>query len=203
MSQIRRLRRTDATILPWKNGRGETAQIALWPPHGEFGRGDFDWRLSRAAVVEDGAFSSFPGFDRALVIVEGQGLRLDHGGGEPPAVLRALSPYRFSGDDATTATLIDGPIRDCNLIWRRARVKAVVRVFSDAGREASVDIGGDHAIIHGIAGTIDVTIGDGLESFELAPFETLWIQGGAARGSARIRPRDSAGAWIVARLDEL
>lgn len=45
--------------MPWKNGRGETTEIAVWPEGA--GLQDFGWRLSMAGVSEHGAFSAFPG----------------------------------------------------------------------------------------------------------------------------------------------
>ena len=51
--------------MPWKNGGGETAEIAVSPPGAALD--DFDWRLSMARVETDGPFSAFPGIDRTLV----------------------------------------------------------------------------------------------------------------------------------------
>ena len=45
-----RLGRGDARVLPWKNGRGTTTELALWPADARFERGEFDWRLSIAPV---------------------------------------------------------------------------------------------------------------------------------------------------------
>ena len=41
--------------IPWKNGKGQTTELAI-SENGSID--DFDWRLSIASVVEDGAFSS-------------------------------------------------------------------------------------------------------------------------------------------------
>ena len=65
----------------WKNGGGETAEIAVSPPGAALDA--FDWRLSMAKVETDGPFSAFPGIDRTLAILEGEGIRLSVGG-EPP-----------------------------------------------------------------------------------------------------------------------
>jgi len=48
---------------PWKNGKGETTELAI----SEGGTlENFDWRLSIASVTEDGAFSYFTGYCRNL-----------------------------------------------------------------------------------------------------------------------------------------
>src|SRR5258708_2763617 len=60
--QIRQLTPADARRVPWKNGRGVTDELALWPPGASFERGDFDWRIACAGVDAAGPFSAFPGF---------------------------------------------------------------------------------------------------------------------------------------------
>ncbi|MBM3986021.1 MAG: hypothetical protein FJ296_10095, partial [Planctomycetes bacterium] len=76
---LRVLRAADARRVPWRNGRGVTEELALAPPGASFERGDFDWRVARATVAQAGPFSAFPGFERVLVVVQGAGLRLEHG----------------------------------------------------------------------------------------------------------------------------
>ena len=51
---------------PWKNGGGETAEIAVSPAGAGFD--DFDWRISTAIVAQSGPFSGFPGVDRVLTL---------------------------------------------------------------------------------------------------------------------------------------
>jgi len=58
------LRSADHKRMPWKNGGGETVEIAISPQGA--GLADFDWRVSMATVASDGPFSVFPGIDRTL-----------------------------------------------------------------------------------------------------------------------------------------
>jgi hypothetical protein len=58
------LRAADHRTMPWKNGGGETTEIAVSPPHA--GLADFDWRISMAKVASDGSFSIFPEIDRTF-----------------------------------------------------------------------------------------------------------------------------------------
>ncbi len=44
--------------MPWKNGGGETAEIAVFPPSADLS--EFGWRISMATVSSDGPFSAFP-----------------------------------------------------------------------------------------------------------------------------------------------
>ena len=53
----------------WRNQLGWTREIARWPL-----QGDWDWRLSIAEIECDAAFSAFPGVDRELVLLAGNGV---------------------------------------------------------------------------------------------------------------------------------
>ena len=66
---------------PWKNGGGETIEIAVFPAGASVD--DFDWRISMALVATDGPFSTFSGIDRTLTILDGQGIDL-FVEGQPP-----------------------------------------------------------------------------------------------------------------------
>src|SRR5690606_25402118 len=61
--------------MPWKNGGGVTVEIAVHPQDASVD--DFDWRVSMATVASDGSFSVFPGIDRTLSVLEGDGIVLD------------------------------------------------------------------------------------------------------------------------------
>lgn len=122
---------------PWKNGGGETREIAAFPAGAGFG--DFDWRLSIATIAEDGAFSAFPGIDRTLVLLSGNGvaLRLDNG---PEHVLRPGDLVTFAGEQAARSRLLDGTVRDLNVMLRRGRVTAQVERVTLRDR-ADLDLG--------------------------------------------------------------
>lgn len=104
---------------PWKNGGGETRELAVAPPGA--GLDDFDWRISCAQVASGGPFSVFPGVDRSLAVLEGAGLRLDFAGGEAHSLTAACAPLAFAGERAVEATLPGGPVGDFNLMTRRER----------------------------------------------------------------------------------
>ena len=103
----------------WRNQLGWTREITR-QPDGE----DWDWRLSIAEIECDAAFSSFPGIDRALVLLSGNGLRLRFDDGE----VRELQPphdlVHFAGERGVVGELIDGATHDFNLMWCRERVHA-------------------------------------------------------------------------------
>ena len=114
----------------WKNGLGETAEIAISPQGAALDA--FDWRISLACLETSGPFSLFPGIDRTLTVVAGAGFRLavdEH----PPAELTLRSePITFGGESAVAATLLAGPVTDLNVMTRRDRLWHRVRRASGA-----------------------------------------------------------------------
>ena len=104
---------------PWKNGGGTTTEIAVHPAGATLET--FDWRLSIARVGGDGPFSLFEGIDRTLTLIEGVGMRLDIDGAPSQVLTTRSAPLAFPGDVPVTARLIDGPIRDLNVMTRRGR----------------------------------------------------------------------------------
>lgn len=166
----------DVRRVPWKNGRGVTEELALWPPTASFARADFDWRVSRAVVDEDGPFSSFPGFDRILVVTDGRGVLLTHGDDAPRARVRPLEPYGFSGDWPTRAELDGGPIADLNVLVRRDRQRADVQVSRLGRRRVIESLDAEHALVCVLSGSVVARVTGAEEPYELAPRDTLWIR---------------------------
>ncbi|WP_448953460.1 HutD/Ves family protein [Labrys neptuniae] len=113
------IRFADLTPKPWKNGGGTTTEIAVSPEGAGFD--DFDWRLSVAEVASDGPFSVFPEIDRTLTLIEGNGLTMAIAGREAVTLTTTAAPLAFPGDVPVSASLVDGPIRDFNVMSRRGR----------------------------------------------------------------------------------
>lgn len=112
---MRVVRSAEQREMPWKNGGGSTRELLVHPPGA--GLDDFQLRLSRASVVEDGPFSTFPGVERWICVIEGAGMDLDCEGA--PLALDPGVFVRFSGDARTSGRLRAGPVRDLNLMLRR------------------------------------------------------------------------------------
>ncbi|TCM55965.1 hypothetical protein C8J36_103332 [Rhizobium sp. PP-F2F-G48] len=111
------LRNSDHRRMPWKNGGGETVEIAVFPPSASLET--FGWRISMASVATDGPFSIFSGVDRTLSILDGRGMVLEIAGREPVTLTVQDAPLAFPADAATDATLVDGAITDLNVMTRR------------------------------------------------------------------------------------
>jgi environmental stress-induced protein Ves len=177
MREVVHLTADDVREFPWRNGRGVTEELALWPPGSAFERGDFDWRISKASVAEPGPFSAFPGFDRILVVTEGDGLVLEHGDRARRARLRRFEPYGFSGDWPTTAELASGPVADFNVLVRRGSFRADIEVSKLARRRVRETIGPGHVFVHALSGSGVARVTGEEEPFELGARESLWARG--------------------------
>lgn len=108
----------DYKRMPWKNGAGETAEIAVFP-HGA-GLVDFDWRISMATVASNGPFSAFTGVDRTLTILSGEGMELVIAG-ERLTLTAQSAPHAFPADVETSAKLVGGTVIDLNVMTRRGQ----------------------------------------------------------------------------------
>lgn len=108
----------------WKNQKGVTDEIAVYPETATVAQGDFLWRLSSARVELDTEFSAFPYHHRHLVVVHGNGLRIIHelpipNSSSAVVELNCGLPYEFSGSLVTRCELISGPIQDLGLMVKK------------------------------------------------------------------------------------
>ena len=176
MREILQLTERDSRRVPWRNGRGVTEELALWPDGSAFERGDFGWRISKAAVEEAGPFSVFPGFGRVLVVTAGAGLELAHGASAPRARVRPLEPYRFDGGWTTSAELAGGPVADFNVLARRGEWSADVQCLRLGRRRAREALAAGHAFVHVLAGSVHARVTGEEQPFALGPRESLWAR---------------------------
>ena len=107
----------------WRNGAGWTREIFAAREGDDPGL-PWQWRLSIAEIDADAPFSSFPGVDRELVLLSGNGLRLRFADGEVAELLPPHDSLRFAGERAVAGDLLDGATTDCDLRWRRDAVDA-------------------------------------------------------------------------------
>lgn len=103
----------------WRNGLGWTREILRLPDND-----DWALRLSIAEIEQDAAFSAFPGVERELVLLHGEGLRLRFADGRCHTLLPPHQRLRFAGEEAISGELVDGLTHDFNLMWRRDQLQA-------------------------------------------------------------------------------
>lgn len=153
-SSLRVVRAIDLVPQPWKNGAGHTRQIACGPGSAT-GDGDWDWRMSVADVDAAAPFSTFPGIERELVLLHGEGIRLrfDDDGSEH-LLLPPHGRLRFGGERPLHGAPVAGPTSDFNLMWRRDLLDAAlwqrplvgsVALFADEGETWAVHLIAGHA----------------------------------------------------------
>jgi hypothetical protein len=158
------LRSGDYQRMPWKNGGGTTTEI--WKAAGSDGA--ILWRLSIADVASDGPFSEFSGIDRWIMMVAGKGMELDISDLGAKRMEKPFEPLAFSGDAKTDCKLIDGPIRDFNLMVARHHARGDLQVVTlSAGETRSFDR--EVAALHVLDGSIELagdilSVGDTLIS---------------------------------------
>ena len=191
---VRLLTPSDYRSMPWKNGAGRTTELAVHPAGA--GLDAFAWRVSIANVERDGPFSAFPGIDRTIVLLDGAGMHLDLGG-HGMDVTTPFAPLDFRGDQSVDCTLVAGPCRDFNAMFRRGRVRGSVAVVRQAVAEfdpaqfcLSFSAKGTHECTVARRGAHRVDEGHAVLAPESVP--------GAEGGSIVVRPlADDAVALVV------
>lgn len=122
----------DYTVMPWKNGLGKTTEIAQ-AAHPDKADG-YAWRISIADIVTDGPFSRFDGYQRLIATITGAGMELAVDGTRH--VIHHRDPaFSFSGDAQVDCRLLDGPIRDFNLIYDPRIVSGAVTLLASGAEE--------------------------------------------------------------------
>ncbi len=120
--------------MPWANGLGTSYEVAS----DRNVDGVWTWRVAIAPVVLDGPFSVMPGVDRELVVIEGNGMVLEVDGESVKCLPGQV--VRFSGDSATCAQLVDGPVFDLGLMTVRDSVIGSMVVIAVAGDVNESDV---------------------------------------------------------------
>ena len=112
MTNISLLRANDFQVSDWSGGK--TKQLYLSPSTGDYGRREFDYRLSTATVeAAESEFSDLSGFHRILISLD-HPLRLLNASRQEETALDPFIPYFFEGSDFITSR---GTCTDFNLIY--------------------------------------------------------------------------------------
>jgi environmental stress-induced protein Ves len=173
------LRHEEYKVMPWKNGGGTTTEVWVSPQGLGLADAPFDWRVSIADVATDGPFSKFAGYDRHIMLLEGEGMRLET---EESGVidLALYRPAAFSGDWTVSGKLIDGPVRDFNLMVARRfgrgslacqKLTAPLPLAGDGSVRLIHAIEGELSLGGHIIGEGETVILSGTENGVLSPLE--------------------------------
>ncbi|MBO9651899.1 MAG: HutD family protein [Variovorax sp.] len=173
---------------PWKNGGGVTREIVCSPTGAGMDR--FDWRVSVATIDRPGPFSAFDGVDRVIMLLDGAGVRLhsqdhriDHRLDVPNA------PFAFDGGVPLDCELLGGTSTDFNVMSRRGRLRADVRVL-----DALVEIApAAHGLLLALRGQWR------LNELDCAPGSGVWWDGELTEW--RAVPHDAGAALVAVRFE--
>ena len=156
---------------PWKNGGGSTTEIAISPPGASFD--DFDWRISLATITADGPFSSFPGIDRSLMLVDGDSVQLTLDGSRK-VLLSAAQPLLWFPGEAAVHAQVKGVTTDFNVMTRRDRCRHQLEKITAPGKLLRRSA----ATLLFVAGDGPVLARAGGQQFALARHDALLLDAG-------------------------
>ena len=195
-ARMRILRAADYRRMPWKNGGGETREIAVSPTGAALD--ELDWRISLATVASDGPFSAFNGITRTLSVIHGAGIQLKIGDEAPVALLSTSNPYTFDGEAPAGAALIDGPIVDLNVMTKRGRFRHEVRRLALSGL-IELTTAGDATIFFCRTGTLFCRLGT--LSGELRPDDCVMFE--SAGRPVHLSAAKAADVYVIELYREL
>ncbi len=158
----------------WKNGCGWTRQIYRQPD-----TEDWAWRLSIAEVDQDGPFSTFEGVERELVLLHGNGMRLEFADGREHMLEPPHGRLRFPGERPLQAGLLDGPTHDFNLMWRRDCIDAQLWLRPLVGPMLFFADPGTTWVVHLVSGQARFDVASGLPPLWMG--DTALLRPGAGR----------------------
>lgn len=174
----------------WKNGLGWTREIACMP-EGD----DWDWRLSIAEIEQDADFSTFPGVDRELVLLSGNGLRLRFDDGQVTELLPPHAGARFAGERGVRGELLEGRTTDFNLMWKRNRFDAQLWHRPLVGAMVVFVDPGETWALHLIAG--QAHFADGSDAPDMAAGDSALLSSPGVRVRSVV---DGGGEALLIRL---
>lgn len=195
MDAARVVAATDYRRERWRNGAGWTREVHAQPSADAAHA--WDWRLSIAEIEEDAAFSAFPGVDRELVLLAGEGLRLRFADGDTHTLMPPHDRLRFAGERALVGELVDGPTLDFNLMWRREAVEAQLWHRPLVGSLAVFVDPGTTWALYQLSGQARFDADSGLPPLQAG--DTALLPGGEARSRHLL---DGGGELLVIRVTE-
>ena len=155
--------------MPWANGLGSTLEIAT-DAHSHHAQSDsWTWRLSVADVPNRAHFSKFPGVDRWIACLHGDGMRINRSNvwTTLPNSGDALS---FAGEEMVTGDPIGTNVRDVNWFLYRNRWQGGMRVHRETG---STIAEGEIVVIHAFSASAGPTIRCEGQSVKISTGHTL------------------------------
>jgi environmental stress-induced protein Ves len=168
----RKITADQLVVVPWKNGGGLTTEIASGAARADDQA--WSWRISVADVGATGAFSAFPGIDRTIAVVHGNGMDLQFEDGRM-VPLELNQPVDFDGDAIVTGILRGEAIRDFNVMVDRRYYCATLRVIRGSGEVSPATSAGSVVVIHMLDGACTARTASAEETLSVE--ETMICEG--------------------------
>ncbi|WP_216069886.1 HutD family protein [Acinetobacter oleivorans] len=185
---IELIRADQYTKMLWKNGAGFTLEIAR-----SQGDTDFEWRISMADVTTSGPFSLFPNKQRIISVLDGKGMVL-HVDDLPAKTLNQGDIFAFHGESQVQSELVDGAIRDLNLIYDPTKFHA--RFQRVEGTEEQTFLSSaDLIFIFNSGSDTEVMVDD--HSVHVAAHETLKIEKNTAITSVHFPKNWEKNCYVI------
>ncbi|MBW4021780.1 MAG: HutD family protein [Proteobacteria bacterium] len=172
----------------WRNGGGTTWEIGRGCFQDDAAEAGWHWRFSLAEITTDGPFSAFPGVDRWLTVVTGEGVALTVDGA-PARQLHRGDDIQFQGESEIGCALLSGPTRDLNLMVDRR----LARLVPGGGERRIAALGDDVVVLYAME---DVALQTEAERIDLTRGDALIGRGG---GTALIEGGRAAWARVERR----
>jgi environmental stress-induced protein Ves len=166
------IRFRDIPPSPWKNGLGQTWEIAVDAT--PIAQSPFRWRLSRACIAETCPFSAYPGVRRWLALASGGALemRIDV---QPPHTLERPGHWiAFDGGASVESVPLDGPVEDFNLMLADPAFDAEMLHRPLMGSMVLIPEAGTVTAFHLLDGQAQL---QGSAPLKMGPADTLLIRG--------------------------
>lgn len=180
---------------PWKNGGGSTREIMIYPEHSDVQH--FDWRVSIAAVEQEGSFSQFPDIDRHIMLLSGTSMVLHSD--TTQHTLLPYQPYSFPGETSIYATLPHGSTTDFNLMVRRDRAQGTLQAWTEP-YSGLLEAG--HTLLHCAVGAHEIILGHA--SHRLEAGDTLWIrQPHEHQQVLKVQPQSTGNCLVYTHIHSL
>jgi environmental stress-induced protein Ves len=165
---VRELKATDYRLVKWKNGSGDTREIAVDSQE------PFRWRFTSAHVTESGPFSPYPGYDRHILFLTHSEVCL-HLKGQASQELQGYEPFTFKGE-AQVSSEIAGPLDDINLFLLRPSAKGSLHVARYRGKEEmQLPYQGHEHFVYAAVGRLEYLDPNTNTQGVLEPGDTLWV----------------------------
>ncbi len=168
--------------MPWRNGKGVTNEI-----YNMSDDSGIVLRMSAATVSCAGPFSCFPGINRYIAVINGDGLRLALEDGNH-AVVDKHHGFEFPGDIKVESSLVNGDVLDFNVMTRQQGFRTNVQLFHSFP-DISVEAGNFLTFLFAVDDRVHLSLPDG-SPLELPALHVFKWEAGSlkilASASARV-----------------